>query len=99
MALVACHECRKDVSTQAASCPHCGAPVSGSGASVVTTQQTAKSLKLHMVVSGLMIVVGVIAMIATNGPHTSPALWAALLVVFGGVWLIVTKIRRWWNHG
>ncbi len=27
MALIKCHECRKDVSSQAKLCPHCGAPV------------------------------------------------------------------------
>lgn len=26
MALVACAECKKEVSTEAATCPHCGAP-------------------------------------------------------------------------
>lgn len=30
MALVACSECGKEVSTLAASCPSCGAPVGGS---------------------------------------------------------------------
>ena len=32
MALVACSECGKQVSTQAASCPSCGAPVNGGSA-------------------------------------------------------------------
>lgn len=27
MAIVKCRECRKDVSSEAANCPHCGAPV------------------------------------------------------------------------
>lgn len=27
MALVACNECQKEISDQAAACPHCGAPV------------------------------------------------------------------------
>ncbi|MGK6307237.1 zinc ribbon domain-containing protein [Variovorax sp. DT-64] len=32
MALIACPECGKQVSTQASACPACGAPVSGSTA-------------------------------------------------------------------
>src|SRR5947208_2463212 len=31
MALIKCRECGSSVSTEAASCPHCGAPQSGSG--------------------------------------------------------------------
>ena len=27
MALIACHECGKEISDQAEACPHCGAPV------------------------------------------------------------------------
>lgn len=33
MALIDCHECKKTVSDQATSCPHCGAPVAKSAAS------------------------------------------------------------------
>lgn len=29
MALIACRECRREVSTAAAACPHCGCPVAG----------------------------------------------------------------------
>ncbi|WP_227502577.1 zinc-ribbon domain-containing protein, partial [Klebsiella sp. 10982] len=30
MALIKCHECAKDISDSAISCPHCGAPISNS---------------------------------------------------------------------
>jgi len=34
VALIECHECGKSISSQAASCPHCGAPLSAPSVSV-----------------------------------------------------------------
>lgn len=36
MALVTCPDCKKEISSRAASCPHCGAPMSA--ATIVTPQ-------------------------------------------------------------
>lgn len=49
MALVQCPECAKQISDQAASCPHCGAPRAtvkvDATQGVITTQATGKSQK------------------------------------------------------
>jgi hypothetical protein len=57
MALIACEECGKDVSTSAANCPHCGAPVSGS----VETAAPAKSSNKVLLVLILVIVAAALA--------------------------------------
>jgi hypothetical protein len=48
MALISCPECKKEVSSLASACIHCGAPLAKAAvavapAKVVTTQQTSKS--------------------------------------------------------
>lgn len=95
MALIACHECKKEVSSQAAACIHCGAPLTRAAdpASVVTTQQTAKRYKAMQLVGALMIVAGVVACSAGESRH-SGWLWVlGFLVWLGG------RLRGWWHHG
>lgn len=43
MALIACAECKKEVSDQAGSCPHCGCPIQQGAPSPVTEKKEKKS--------------------------------------------------------
>ena len=104
MALIACPECGHQVSSAAPSCPGCGAPIAGAaelsavGATITTVQETSKRLKLHTLISVVMICVGVVwAMAVAQDPNGSGTL-AALLIVAGLVWYLVSRVRIWWHH-
>jgi hypothetical protein len=108
MALVACADCGTQVSTRATACPKCGAPVGAPAPAstealppdakeVVTTQLTSKALKQQQLFAGLLCVVSVIGMIASDSGG-GKAFWVFGLL--GGlVWFIVTRFRAWWHHG
>ena len=64
MALEACRECGKEVSTEAHACPHCGVPMDEKPkAQTTTTQLTSKKWKAHNIVSSVIIAVGIFIMI------------------------------------
>lgn len=44
MALIKCHECKKRISTEAATCPHCGAPATAPDRVQAATAPTSKLL-------------------------------------------------------
>jgi len=52
MLLINCNECNKEVSSQAACCPHCGAPIAiaqeskVAGTPLTTVQETSKKLRV-----------------------------------------------------
>lgn len=104
MALIKCPECKKQVSSTAASCPQCGAPIAGSvgaGTPLVTTQLTSKRLKTQIALSALMFCIGAIwAFVGANvDENASPSPVAIIISIVGIIWFIVTRIRIWWHHG
>ena len=102
MALIPCPECKREVSTLAASCPHCGAPVvnfrlvSPGKETVVTTLLTSKRYKLQRLVALALAVIGWVIIIF--GPPGSGVAGLILLIVSIG-WSIVVCILIWWHHG
>jgi hypothetical protein len=141
-----CPDCDQVVSTRAAMCVHCGAPLSTipeigaaylnglpdipnppppppraprprvctglAGAeyyknddgslepTVQTIERTGKRLKLHMVLSVLVMVCGVGVVVGSliTG-HARAAFLTTPVVVCGVVWYFVTRVRTWWSHG
>ena len=102
MALINCPECKNQVSSTAAACPKCGAPVSGSmgaGTPLATTQLTSKRLKIQIVYSSLAFWIGVLwLVISCLGEEETASPLAGILLTIGMIWYIVTKIRIWWHH-
>ena len=102
MALIPCPECKREVSTLAVSCPHCGTPVvnfrlvSPDKETVVTTQLTSKRYKLQRLVALTLAVIGWVIIIF--GPPGSGVAGLILLIVSIG-WSIVVCILIWWHHG
>lgn len=97
MAIIQCPECTKQISDQAVSCPHCGAPRAAAtvdaSQGVVTTQATGKSQKGWQVAGVLAMIVGVI-MISSDTPEIGG------LLTFGGlVAVVAAKMSAWWQHG
>ena len=109
MALIQCGECGNQVSTSAAACPKCGAPVASTaiGTPLATIQQTSKRLKLQIIFASLAFWGGLIwafVMVGKN-PEAAraeeiPPLFglAAFLIMFGFFWYLLTKFRIWWHH-
>lgn len=112
MALIACRECGAKVSDKAASCPHCGCPITDSrslaavGDRLTTVQQTSKDLKAQVLWAYGLMVMGLL--MAVMAPlwlriHDQPwsggdLLYGLGVVVLGVGWQIVTRIRIWWHH-
>ena len=68
----------------------------------ITIQQTSKKLKLHLIISTIMVMIGVVGAIAVMpgnlSPNEAPSPIWGLSLLCGFVWFIVTKIRIWWDH-
>ncbi len=110
MALVKCKECGKKVSNKAEVCVECGYPLNKKKSSeeVVTLQKTKKSLKLQLLLSKFMIIVGylIVALLVSMhyfSIHSKEALINGVLAgvlgaIPGAIFYGVTKVNVWWNH-
>jgi len=108
MALINCPDCNQQVSTNAVSCPKCGAPVAkarefeAAGSPLTTTQETSKKLKLHTVFSSVLVIIGFMVLVLSAGVNKSnggePSVIPPIMVGVGVVWFIVTKVKIWWHH-
>lgn len=96
MSLIACPECAREISDQAAACPHCGAPARHD-APLVTTQLTAKKFKLRQLVSTVMIIAGVVTMIVAQ--TATGRLIGGALVLAGLIAYIAARAGAWWTSG
>lgn len=103
MSLIACPECGQQVSSLAASCPRCAAPIAQKeaaqavGQQVTTTEATSKKIKAQKAWAIAFVIAGVFVAMAAPGEGTSTA--AGLMMVGGVIWYIVVAIRGWWHHG
>lgn len=101
MALIACPECGKSISSSATACPSCGHPIAspaasgGAATSVVTTQQTSKKWKAHQAVGAALVAIGIVLMIAAE-PGSGGT--GATLAAVGIVWYVVARVGGWWHH-
>ncbi len=100
MSLINCPECTSEISDKAPACPKCGAPISAekiaTESDLVTTQETSKKLKMHILISVLLIFGGTIIALATA--QSGGAGFGTLIAVVGLVWFITTRFRTWWHH-
>ena len=102
MALIQCPECKKEISSKAPTCPHCGAPVGVSQTSeaVTTIQETSKSLKLQQLGASFLILAGMVGcLMGSNQMPPDEMNGGILMFLAGSVWLIVVRFSTWWKHG
>lgn len=96
MALIKCPECGKEISSSAEKCIGCGYPITAPaqqrGSSVQTIQQTSKDLKLWVLISAGVILVGMIILWGAGEPI------GGYLMLGGIILLVSTKMKIWWEH-
>lgn len=104
MALIPCPECERIVSEKAISCPGCGCPiaepVSVDYGYPTVIEETSKDLKIQILLSTLMIIVGLVWAVfdhMTALPGEESYLQAGIAVV-GLLWYFYTRFFIWWHH-
>ncbi|MDO8453262.1 MAG: zinc ribbon domain-containing protein [Sulfurimonas sp.] len=96
--MIECPECQKQVSDSAHSCVNCGYPIKGKievgagGEKITTVQNTGKSLKVHMLVSGAIALIGGLMMLG------GAPVGGVVLIAISIAYTAITRVRIWWNH-
>lgn len=103
MALITCSDCGASVSDRAPACPKCGAPIAAGGpgraSTPVVTELTSKRLKLQTLLAAATIVIGFVVIMNTSASSSvASSVIGTLMLLVGLVWLVITRIRIWWNH-
>lgn len=104
MALIPCPECAREVSSTAAACPGCGAPIAARSESVATgtplqtVQETSKRLKSQILIASLMFWAGAIWFFTAGVNDGGMVVVSLLLMIAGLAFYIGTKARIWWHH-
>ncbi len=111
MALIKCSECEKEVSDQAASCPHCGNPINDNELKVQLSTDPGKPLKIEpeltskkwkkaKIFSWLAIFVGLMMMGFSGDSWNSDnsIFWMGFSFIgYGIIALIVSRIGAWYS--
>ena len=93
MALIKCTECGTEVSDKADKCPKCACPISTvNNKKTQVIEQTDKKLKMQMLISVLVLIVGVMTLILGKGSV------GGVLILIGIILIIATKSSIWWHH-
>lgn len=100
MALIACFECQKTVSDNAASCPHCGAPITDTY-SIEESERTPKIYKAQYLCASLLIFVCFVLFVSATIMQAHIVMKALALLGFlcGVAWYITVRVAFWWNNG
>jgi hypothetical protein len=103
MAIINCYECSTKISTNATSCPKCGALIKSKGLKgvdeTVTTELTSKRLKLQVILSKVLLVPAfAIFMVGVNQGSSLISYLGGLVGMAALLWLGVTNLRIYWNH-
>jgi len=97
MPLINCPDCGREVSSNAASCPHCAAPICGQAKkNVVTIEKTSKPIKGAQAAGCLTVILGIIMMGIGSSKFFSGL--GFLLFLAGFMTILVSIFARWWRH-
>lgn len=86
MALIACPGCAKEFSDEAAACPHCAQPVTGSP---MATQTSGREWKIVRLIGGLLMATGIVAW-AGNSTDAGMVFLLGCAIYLGG------RLGDWW---
>ena len=98
MSLINCPECKREISDQTISCPHCGYPMR----LVTIVGDPDKKWKMVQLFSGIIMLFGLIAVAAecsavASGEHGSPGI-GIILLCLGLLSFLIGRVGAWWNH-
>jgi hypothetical protein len=102
--MIVCSECGRAVSNKATACVGCGAPISSpSEIEMVARNKPVKpptlgALKRHLIGGAITLALGLFAAMAADRMQSSnriDQLIAALLLIAGISWTLVTLVRLW----
>ena len=101
MTLIACPECGTQVSSLAAACPKCAAPIADAstakavGRQVTTTELTSKDVKKQTLAGWALILLGLVMLFYEGNARAM-----GILVMIAGLAIYIgAKARGWWHHG
>lgn len=104
MALIVCSECGRAVSNKATACVGCGAPIAQASEIEMISRSkpvkppTLSGLKRHLLGGSITLALGLIAALAADRLQSSNRIdqfIAALLLIAGISWTLVTLVRIW----
>lgn len=104
MAMIVCSECGRAISNKANACVGCGAPIaSASEIEMIPRNKpikppTLSGLKRHLLGGSITLALGLFAAMAADRLQSSnrlDQLIAALLLIAGISWTLVTLVRLW----
>ena len=108
MALTLSPECRNEISTTAATCPHCGQSIGQatergprSGGPGSATGLTSGRRKLHTAIAAVVVVSSSVGLSAEAGRAAGPGLLTiitGLLLAVGLLYYIEVRVRAWWHR-
>jgi hypothetical protein len=108
MAMIVCGECGRAVSSKAAACVGCGAPIEiAPGINLVPETGkpkplNSKTVKRHLLLAVATLLLGVAAAVVADRVHargSGLSLAAALLLILGITWTLVGIVRLWTGRG
>jgi len=94
MGLIACPECKHQVSAKAPSCVKCGAPIAAQ-----TIEATGKKWKMMQLCGAALIALGFVGLCsASSGAASSADANPAWMLLAGLVLTVWGRVGAWWNH-
>lgn len=102
MALIACPECKRDISDRAAFCPQCGSPMNAPRTATeppVQIEQTGKDWKIVQAGGAALMLLGSVACMAALGNPGSDPIVGSGLAGIGLLAYITGRVGAWWFHG
>jgi len=94
-----CPNCGKEIPDDSKFCLYCGyqtSKVNGKDR-VQTIELTSKRLKKQLLYSVALIVIGLV-LVGSGKPGSTTQYFGGLVIFIGFVWLIIARIKIWWNH-
>jgi hypothetical protein len=101
MAIIRCPGCKRRVSSRAATCAGCGAPIAGASAGQAPPErqsigrQNARRLRIQLMVALTLFVIGGLWLISANLRGAGGTVLAAGLAAIGLLWYLGVRLLLW----
>ena len=101
MAIIRCPGCKRRVSSRAATCAGCGAPIAGAASSQASSsrqaggRRNARRLRIQLLIALTLFVIGGLWLISINLRGTGGTVPAAGLAATGLLWYLAVRLLLW----